>query len=287
MTLLRFERRAGAIPVEFHVDSFVSDRLKLVYHCVPKALSRSMLRYLASVDPQGYRIGERNVAPEIRSNVTGWRSFTFVRNPYSRVVSFYFNKFVDTGNKWRKNDLPRYRGLREDTTLAEFVAWLATDEGSDRHADPHFLSQHYFVLAEDGVPALDYVGRIENADMDLRELQDELGLDREPLPHLNSNIHSNIGFDSSRRWLDVLDDRSKRIIASRYDADFEFFGYERLPCTIVPLYPRRRALSRSEPVPAAAGSGARVRRLRGRALEIIRTVLARAGLELRRAKRSN
>jgi hypothetical protein len=195
-----------------------------------------MLRYMASIDPEGYRVHDRNVRAEVLQTLRSPTSFTFVRNPYSRIAAVYVDKFANFDGRERQRAIfGRYKDLRPDMTFAELVQWLATDEGSDQGADPHLLSQHYFVLDKDGRPAIDLLAKADNIEADLRELQETCGLTVEPLPHLNSNSERG-RFDSSTRWLEMFDDRSKRIIASRYDGDFEFFEYERLPYTTIPMY---------------------------------------------------
>jgi hypothetical protein len=169
--------------------------------------------------------------------------------------------------------------------FSEFVDWLATSEGSDERADAHFLSQHYFLLDVKGQPAIDYLGKVESVDEDVRELQRLLGLQREPLPHLNSNTTRELErFDTSQRWLEVLDDRSKRILAIRYDGDFEFLEYQRLPYATVPLFPRGGGAGRrGASAERVRGANARVSRL-GRMAMVVNRLLERLRLEGRRTR---
>lgn len=276
------------MPAIFHVDSFVSARLGIVYHCIPKTLSRSMLAYLTDLDPTGFRAGERNAGKEILDPALWavpspgdehgpWpQSFSFTRNPYSRIVAVYYNKFVNyLDTPGQRAIFANYERLHPGMTFSEFVDWLATDEGSDARADFHFLPQYYFLLDADGRPAVDYLGSVEHAGEDLAELQGLLGWDARPLPRRNANADGALqSFDTSTRWQEVLDDRSIRILTSRYDGDFELLGYERLPYTVRPLFPRREYADLT--TPAAAGMR------RGRLRRWVQRVLAAMGVELRR-----
>lgn len=275
MAIQAFPTQAGSVPVVFHPDSFVSERRGFVYHCVPKALSRSMLEYLRSVDPDGYLVGERGAGPEVLRRADRPTGFSFVRNPYSRIVAVYYDKFVNYRETPSQREMfGRYERLRPDMTFSDFVDWLVTEEGSDRRADPHFLSQHYFLVDGDGEPAVDYVGKVESAAEDVAELQRLLGLDVEPLPHVNANAtRDRDRFDTSARWLDVLDDGTKRLLAQRYDGDFELLGYPRLPYRTVPLFPRGGGRPAAATAPRR-GAGAAVK-----------AVLARLGVEVRRVRR--
>jgi hypothetical protein len=178
-----------------------------------------------------------------------------------------------------------YERLRPDMQFSEFVDWLATDEGNDERADPHFLSQHYFLLDVEGQPAVDYLGKVESADEDVSELQGLLGLKREPLPHVNANAtREQERFDTAQRWLEVLDDRSKRLLANRYDGDFELLGYDRLPYDIRPLYSRRGGARRRGASARGWGDdnarGSRLSRVRA----VMNRLLAPLGFEVRRTR---
>jgi Sulfotransferase family len=271
----KFSKPPGALPAVLHVDSFVSERLGFVYHCVPKALSRSMLEYLAAVDPGGFRVGERGIGVEILGGTDAPTSFSFARNPYSRAVAVYYDKFVNyRGTPGQQDLFGRYERLHPYMQFSEFVDWLATDEGCDERADPHFLSQHYYFLDVTGEPAVDYLGKVESSAEDLAELQGLLGLAPEPLPHVNANTtRERDPFDTSRQWLDVLDDRSKLVLANRYDSDFELLGYERLRYRVRPRFARGRvAPTRRKP--------SALRQVR----VVVNRILASVGLEVRRTR---
>ncbi len=286
MALIRLTAPAGAVPAVLHPDSFVSEHRGFVYLCIPKTLSRSMIAYLSDVDPQGYRLCERGVGKEVLRPGSGKKvptRFTFVRNPYSRIVAFYYNKFVNyLGTPGQRELFGRYEALRPDMAFSEFVDWLGTDDASDRHADPHFLPQYYFLYDIDGRPAVDLLGRVEQLDQDLGELQDALGLERWSLPRLNANASAQrVPFDTSRRWRDVLDDHTIRIITKRYDGDFELLGYERLPYVVRPSF------SRGDTTAAEGGSSHRRGHVKTFARQCLKRWLAACGLEIRRARRGS
>lgn len=251
VAVLRLSKHPGSLPVVFHGENFVSERYGFVYHCVPKAMSRSMLEYLASVDPDGYRVADRQVGKDVlRPPASGVApiGFSVVRNPYSRIVAVWFQKFLNyCATPPQRRMFARYENLHPGMSFSAFIDWLATDEGNDAHADPHWLSQHYFLFDVDGNAAVDYVAKVEDADEDIPELQSILGFAQQPFPHLNSNATSGrVSFDTSRRWREVLDDRSTRVISTRYDGDFELFGYERLPYRVAPYFTRSAPGSRGK-----------------------------------------
>jgi chondroitin 4-sulfotransferase 11 len=286
MAIIQFDKASEAVPCVFLYDSFVSDRYGVAYLCVPKVLSRSMLDYLSGIDPDGYEVGTRNRGKEVLLSGTAQppRTFTFVRNPYSRAVAFYYHMF--------KNFSPKYhgifgqRGLSPEMTFPEFVDWLATDAGSDRYADPHFLSQTYFLLDAGGDPAVDFVGRMEDVAEDLPDIQGRLGLPRAELPRRNTNANrTGTSFDSAQRWREVLDDRSIRVLTNRYDADFELLGYPRLKYKVLPFFPREHSPTPS--AHSAVRSAERKMSLRRLLVDVVNAALRPIGLELQRRRRKS
>src|SRR6188472_4798182 len=91
----RFERPRDAVPSAFDGASFVSEQRGFVYLCVPKTLSRAMLGYLSTTDPDGFRAFDRGYGVEVLDQVRDATRFTFVRNPYSRIVALHQDKFVN------------------------------------------------------------------------------------------------------------------------------------------------------------------------------------------------
>lgn len=271
--LSRFERPRDAVPSAFDGATFVSEKRGFVYLCVPKTLSRSMLGYLATTDPDGFRAIDRSYGVEVLDQVRDATRFTFVRNPYSRFVALYYDKFVNFQDSPGQRALFGHDdGLRPDMSLNELAQWLTSEAKSDEWVDAHFVSQHYFVMDSDGAPAVDCVGRMESADDDVAELQEALGLDAEPLPRINRNADRGPAqFDTSTRWAEVLDDHTIRLLSARYEGDFELFGYPRLPYRVTPRFPRRPpSLAQSQP------SAARLRAI------VKRRILRPLGIEVHR-----
>ena len=276
MALIETTRPPEATPAVLHVDSFVSAAHGFVYLCVPKTLSRSMLHYLETLDPAGHRVGRQGKhALEVPAPGGGpLTRFSFVRNPYSRIVAVYFDKFVNYEDSPGQRDLfARHPGLHPDMAFGDLVDWLATDAAADAGLDPHFLPQYYFLHDASGAPAVDLLGRMEDADADVADLQRRLGLEVVPLPRVKSNALHPKAYDTARRWPDVLDDRTTRILTKRYDGDFALLGYEPLPYRVMPLF---SFTDRSVAAPARRPTRSERLKRAGRRL------LGSVGLEVRR-----
>jgi hypothetical protein len=149
-----------------------------------------------------------------------WFRMVFVRNPWSRLVSAYVNKFVpllenvcqdvfDAAHRrwggpiaqlasWTKGPrgysqierewlrptiwpwIAGPRGWRKTLTFRHFVEYIAAHQGNEEQLDLHWRPQHLFL----GDVKFDFVGRFERLGDDLRRVSRQLGIAVE-LPSVN------------------------------------------------------------------------------------------------------
>lgn len=209
----------------------VIPELGLAYVRVPKAANSSIKHVFARIlgckrkglrginRDQFWRDLERARLVTFEEFARSWAhtyAFSFVRNPFDRLVSCYANKLVQ-GNEltltWRLQRLSR------KMTFAAFVRRVS--EISDTRADNHFRSQ-WSILSHDGQIVPQFVGRIENMAADWRRLRavvrERLGRDLGRLPHLNR----------TQAWRKAVaeyyrDPRVVELVRRRYDQDFANF----------------------------------------------------------------
>lgn len=128
--------------------------------------------------------------------------FAFVRNPWDRVVSAYSHGVVHGYGPfcecWGKS-------------FEEFVDYL--DEIGVRAADTHVRLQCLTFPVDE----VDFIGRFENFEEDVREIFRRLGVEEIEVPCLNAHAH-----DHYRTY---YDDRTREIIGRLYAEDIERFGY--------------------------------------------------------------
>ncbi len=123
--------------------------------------------------------------------------FTFVRNPWDRVLSVF-----DHGRR----DAPQ--------RMPEFREWLLQDEPLDHMGQPVF--REWIHDWDD----LDFVGRFEHLDADFPRLLRAMGYqgNDERLPVVR------LGGDGQHR-LELYDDETRERVATRCAAEIERFGY--------------------------------------------------------------
>ncbi len=152
----------------------------------------------------------KSLSPEMRS----YYKFTFVRNPYVRLVSCYEDKIVKN-----KDHFPQYYhiDMQGITNFDDFIKRII--KISYYEADPHFASQYRLTHNKWGKCLVDYVGKFENLKNDYEPIRIRFGLN--PLPHRNK-VASLLG----KNWMDYYTLETAELVYKKYKKDFTAFGYK-------------------------------------------------------------
>jgi chondroitin 4-sulfotransferase 11 len=138
--------------------------------------------------------------------------FAFTRNPYTRVLSAYnylFNGGLKTSlDLSYKKIIETYQKSRDNNE--NFLSFLKDIE-IHKKTIVHFVPQYEYIT-HDGKILVNYVGKFENYENDMRVL----------FPKYSNN---NIALNKSEQIIKELTNESKRIIYNAYKKDFEIFGY--------------------------------------------------------------
>jgi hypothetical protein len=190
-------------------------KLRLIYVRVPKCANTA----LASAFPGGResRIPARRLAVDL----SDWLKFSYVRNPYARLVSTYCDKVLPEGSTRGKvldgvhhrfvtMGLPIYAGM----PFEEFVEVVCGLD--DATTEKHLKSQTWH-LYRDGRRIVDEVGRVESIRDHWPRLAKRVGRPGE-LRRLNPSRHRHYACYYPSATL-------RRRVADRYQMDFVNFGY--------------------------------------------------------------
>lgn len=146
--------------------------------------------------------------------------FSFVRNPYRRLVSEYL-----------------YRNYFSHRSFRDFVLHRLPEPGWDDQYR-HVMPQYDMLHDANGRLLVDFVGRFENLQADFDRVCAKLGIEDTKLPHRNPSDKASrnarrkfrnlVWFNGENRhshWTDYYDDTTREAVNELYRKDIETFGY--------------------------------------------------------------
>ncbi|WHH57485.1 sulfotransferase family 2 domain-containing protein [Petroclostridium sp. X23] len=143
--------------------------------------------------------------------------FTFVRNPFDRLVSCYESKYKQDrklGKKKLHFDDYLFGYLREDKGFEIFLKKVILIP--DFLADRHFQSQYKLIYDKKNRCLVDFVGKYENLSKDFSDIQKKYNLGN--LPHFNKTTKNN--------WMDYYNLETAKLVYDKYTKDIEVFEYK-------------------------------------------------------------
>jgi len=143
-----------------------------------------------------------------------YTSFTFIRNPFSRIVSEY--KYAKKESQINCDHIKSNSGL--NLSFKEFCKDL---EHNLKHYcyEFHDKSLCDYVLNADGSERVNYIGRLENFQKDFDIICDKIGIPQKQLPHAFKS-------DDKKCYTEYYDDETREIVGQKYAKDIEYFGYQ-------------------------------------------------------------
>jgi chondroitin 4-sulfotransferase 11 len=190
--------------------SHFADECQCIFIHIPKAAGTSVALALFG---KGSRHVPYFVYEQInRRKFNRYFKFTFVRNPWDRLVSSYFflknGGMNDADAKWAKENLADF------PDFGSFVSGWVNEENILSWL--HFMPQHYFICNSDGKVMVDFVGKMENMDRDFAYVANKLGC--------NKTLQK-INVGSKRRYNDYYNEETWGIVRRVYASDIELFDY--------------------------------------------------------------
>lgn len=198
-------------------------KLGCIYISIPKSANTSvngtLLKHLGVLEDlnethkykKRYTINKRQYLSQNEDYFT----FTFVRNPLTRLVSCYTQK-VKKENHYAITRT--YFGLiHQHMSFDEFIDAVCVIP--DCVADEHFRSQSSIIFPKNKILPIDYVGKVENFDLDFNNILDLLNMDEKPIHFNISNPH---GINLNEWYTPELAYK----VYKRYKKDFDNFEYK-------------------------------------------------------------
>jgi hypothetical protein len=144
---------------------------------------------------------------EISKNQKNYFSWSFVRNPWDRLVSTYTNKIIDK----HQGGLDSWRN--STGSFEEFILRIKKLDVTGNNCDRHIRSLLTFLP-----PDINFIGKMENLQQDFNIVCDKIGRPQQELPHVNKSEH--------KHYTEYYDDETREIVARKYAKDIEYFGYK-------------------------------------------------------------
>lgn len=136
-------------------------------------------------------------------------SFSFVRNPYDFLVSYYKFRMVMISGELGRTE----RFMYSKYSKSNFKDWII----NNFYDDPRVIT-HLDFLSYDSKLKVDFIGKFENLQEDFNIVCDKIGIVQHQLPHINKTKH--------KHYTVYYDDETREIVAKKYAKDIEYFGYD-------------------------------------------------------------
>jgi|14BtaG_2_1085337.scaffolds.fasta_scaffold00050_28 hypothetical protein len=146
-------------------------------------------------------------------------TFTFVRNPWDRIVSIFEHQINNCGHMLQGDDkITKFR------FFISLIKWLWEEDLLNYELDGHLRPQAYYTH-KNGEQIIDFYGRYENMTEDLKTLSKmcEFDLKNIDVPSINK---SNDRFPEYNNYYNIGNGVMKSIVHEIYRDEIELYGYE-------------------------------------------------------------
>jgi len=182
-----------------------------------------MLKYMNGImiNPAHIKAADiRMVNKEVRDNWNEYFTFAIVRNPWDRLVSWYFNV-----RHQHPNDKYAFYHPPNRYSFHEFITKYLSEKkcfGNDRVG--YHCNQVDYLIKTPGSENLeflvDFIGRFEALQSVIDHVCDQVECDRIKMIHSNKTPHRNKNYHS------YYNDESMNVVNDIYSRDINYFGYE-------------------------------------------------------------
>jgi hypothetical protein len=139
--------------------------------------------------------------------------FTFMRNPYARVISTYeyrFRIWPDRGES--QPQLLEIDKIDGNISFKEYIDVITTI-GDNQRWMPQTNWMH---------PLINYVGKTETLAEDVKIIADNIGLPEKEKNDLDLTLKENISRWRHKNYKDYYDDESRKKVEKYYERDIDF-----------------------------------------------------------------
>ena len=182
--------------------------------CAGVAISRFLGMRASHVDAKGYK----RRYPQFFSK---YFKFTFVRNPWDKMVSFYhyhIRRGWDLNWDWNQANAPCFSDFLRITSQYDIAKQRRIFKNTGRSTSHMRMSNQLdWLVDKNGSLLIDFIGRFENLQEDFSIVCDKIGIPHQELTQRNKSKH--------KHYTEYYDDETRQIVAERYAKDIAILGY--------------------------------------------------------------
>ena len=199
----------------------ISHEHKFIFVHIPKCAGCSLKEHLqenscGELINSGHKTLNK-ILEDLCAEAKDYYKFTFVRNPWDRMVSLYFfwrNQTPDSPfYKWDHKQVEFIKS--KNISFKDFVK-LISSENSTIHEKPHLYP--YIGHFMNDPSSFDFIGKLENFQEDFDQICAKIGIPKQELKWVNKSKH--------KHYSEYYNDETRAIVAKKYVKDIEHFGYK-------------------------------------------------------------
>lgn len=228
---------------EFNSHSYISLKNKYYFHSIGKAANSTVKHYLYTQELIGSGLKYKTVHDRLNSPLVSpyqlsddllssvmsgdeYFRFTFVRNPFSRLLSCYLDRLQDKKSAPYK-EFMRYAqslGIIQQPSFSDFINVICTQ--SDKEQNNHWRVQYSDAMC--AAVEYDFIGKQENFALDMTKVWRIIfGAEKSEKDFQENKSPSKTGSSEAIKsfWSDDLIE----LVVQRYSQDFDYFNYSKKP----------------------------------------------------------
>ncbi|UYG01955.1 sulfotransferase family protein [Halomonas sp. LR3S48] len=217
----------GKSYIYFQVSKTASSTIK--YYLQQAELERAPWKKVLNVNDKQvsphlspYQLSEEIFNSTINSHKV--KKVTFVRNPYSRLLSCYLHRIVGQKNSRSAKWLARYMKRSDISNLSfeEFITVICSQNSFD-------MESHWRVQYDEALCSyfnFNFIGKQETLKKDVKLMLDLLYEEHERPKAFEDINESPMSTGATNKLREYYTDALMSKVVDRYKNDFHFFGYE-------------------------------------------------------------
>jgi hypothetical protein len=189
------------------------DQKKAIFVHIPKCAGISVCKTLFGNLGGGHNSLEQYTYIFPPKELLGYFKFTFVRNPWDRLVSAYH--FLKKGGISNEDRRFYEKHLAKYKDFDDFVLNWVNKENI--MLGQHFRPQIYYIKDKRNKVKIDFIGKFENIDSDFKHICEELHIPTIILPKTNKSVR--------KQYQQYYTTQTSRIVYKAYEQDIQMLGY--------------------------------------------------------------